>query len=183
MSDTQFKRYTTDTAPEGSRDLMKNIQASYGFMPELFAYMAESPEVLEAYATVNKLISKTSLTPAQQQLVLLAVSRENDCGFCQVAHEAVGLQSGLDKDTLAALKADKDIKNHTDAALVTLAQAIVEKRGRLNDGDLSAFYEAGFGTKQVMEVILGVSLKTLSNYTNHLTHPEPNPELLKMIAS
>jgi len=183
MSDTQFKRYTTETAPEGSRELMKNIQASYGFMPELFAYMAESPEALEAYVTVNKLVSKTSLSPAQQQLVLLAVSKINACDFCQVAHEAVGLRSGLDKDTLAALKADENIQNVGDAALVNLAQTIVKKRGWLDESDLLAFYNAGFGPKQVMEVILGVSLKTLSNYTNHLTHPEPNPELLKMIAS
>lgn len=183
MSDTQFKHYTADTAPAGSRELMKNIQGSYGFMPELFAYMAESPEVLEAYVTVNKLISKTSLTAAQQQLVLFAISRKNSCDFCQVAHEAVGLKSGLDKDTLAALKADKTISSKTDSALVTLAQTIVEKRGWLEDSDLAAFYEAGFGPRQVMEVILCVSLKTLSNYTNHLTHPEPNPELLQMIDS
>jgi uncharacterized peroxidase-related enzyme len=183
MSTNEFKRYTVDTAPEGSRGIMKDIQGSYGFMPELFAYMAESPEMLEAYVTVNKLLSKTSLTPAQQQLILLAISRKNGCDFCQKAHEAVGLKSGLDKDTIAALKDDKDIKNSEYAALVTLARTIVEKRGWLEDDDLAAFYNAGFGPKQVMEVILGVSLKTLSNYTNHLSHPEPNPELLDMIGS
>lgn len=183
MSDTKFKRYNADSAPEGSRELMKSIQGSYGFMPELFAYMAESPEVLEAYVTINKLMSKTSLTPSQQQLVLLAVSRKNGCDFCQVAHEAVGLKSGLDKDTLAALKTDNDIFNKTDAALVKLAQTIVEKRGWLENEDLAAFYDAGFVPKQVLEVILGVSLKTLSNYTNHLTHPQPNPELLNMIGT
>lgn len=183
MSDPAFKRYSTDTAPEGSRALMTGVQSAYGFMPELFAYMAESPEVLEAYVTVNKLMSKTSLTPAQQQLVLLAISRKNNCGFCQIAHEAVGIKSGLNRDTLTALKADKEIDDNKDAALVKLAQTIVEKRGWLESDDLAEFYSAGFGPKQVMEVILGVSLKTLSNYTNHLTQPEPNPELLKMIAS
>lgn len=183
MSDHEFKHYTVDTAPEGSRGLMKDIQGSYGFMPELFAYMAESPEMLEAYVAVNKLMSKTSLTPAQQQLVLLAISRKNGCDFCQKAHEAVGLKSGLDKNTIAALKADQDLENREYAALVKLACTIVEKRGWLEDEDLTAFYDAGFGPKQVMEVILGVSLKTLSNYTNHLTHPEPNPELLRMIES
>lgn len=183
MSDLSFKRYSTETAPEGSRALMSGLQSAYGFMPELFTYMAESPEVLEAYVSVNKLMSKTSLTAAQQQLVLLAISQKNQCDFCQVAHEAVGLKSGLSRDTLAALKTGKEIQDNKDAALVRLAQVIVEKRGWLDSNDLSGFYNAGFGPKQVMEVILGVSLKTLSNYTNHLTHPEPNPELLTMIAS
>jgi len=183
MADLTFNRYDIDTAPEGSRALMKGIQSAYGFMPELFAYMAESPEVLEAYVTVNKLMSKTSLSPAQQQLVLLAISRYHQCDFCQIAHEAMGKKSGLDTHTLAALKAGTVIEDSHHAALVTLARAIVEKRGWLDSEDLADFYKAGFGPKQVMEVILAVSLKTLSNYTNHLTHPEPNPELLRMIAS
>ena len=136
MPDHEFKRYTTDTAPEGSCELMKGIQGSYGFMPELFAYMAESPEVLEAYVTVNRLMSKTSLTPAQQQLVLLAISRKNECDFCQVAHEAMSMKNGLDKNTLSALKAGTAIADGKDAALVRLSQTIVEKRGWLENDDL-----------------------------------------------
>lgn len=108
---------------------------------------------------------------------------DHECDFCQVAHEAMSMKSGLDKNTLSALKAGTAIADGKDAALVRLSQTIVEKRGWLENDDLAAFYDAGFGPKQVMEVILGVSLKTLSNYTNHLTHPEPNPELLKMLDS
>jgi len=39
----------------------------------------------------------------------------------------------------------------------------------------------GFTKQQILEVILIVSIKTLSNYINHLTNPEPNKELLDML--
>ena len=38
----------------------------------------------------------------------------------------------------------------------------------LEPADVEAFHAAGYGRAQVLEVILGVGLKTLSNYTNHL---------------
>jgi alkylhydroperoxidase family enzyme len=59
----------------------------------------------------------------------------------------------------------------------------VQKRGWLDDDDLGAFFDAGFRHQQVLEVILCVTIKTLSNYTNHLTKPVPNPELVQGAAA
>lgn len=56
----------------------------------------------------------------------------------------------------------------------------VRERGWVTKATLEDFFAAGFTKQQVFEVILVVTIKTLSNYTNHLTKPEPNPELLAM---
>jgi alkylhydroperoxidase family enzyme len=45
---------------------------------------------------------------------------------------------------------------------------MLEKRGWVECCDLSAFRDAGFGEQQVLDLILGIGLKTLSNYTNHI---------------
>jgi alkylhydroperoxidase family enzyme len=34
--------------------------------------------------------------------------------------------------------------------------------------EMTAFLEAGFSQEQVLEVVMAVSMKTLSNYANHL---------------
>lgn len=41
-------------------------------------------------------------------------------------------------------------------------------RGWPSDEDIRAFTNAGYGERQILEVILGIGFKTLSNYTNHV---------------
>src|SRR3990167_4698006 len=99
---TNFTYYTPENASEPAKTLLQNIEKEYGFIPNLFAYMAEAPVTIEAYLMLNKLVSRTSLTPAQQQVALLAVSVENNCGFCTVAHQAMGTMNKANAQTLAA---------------------------------------------------------------------------------
>jgi len=178
---TDFTFHTQETAPEASKGMLANIKEIYGFVPNLFAYMAEAPASLEAYLTLNTLIEGTSFTPAQQQVALLAASVQNQCDFCSVAHRAIGKMKQANQQTLDALNAGKEIEDKKDAALAAFTQTIVETRGRPNEETIEKFLTAGFTKQNILEVMLIVSIKTLSNYTNHLTLPEPNPELISML--
>lgn len=178
---TEFTFHTPETATLEAKTILENIQSNYGFVPNLFAYMAEAPTTIEAYLALNQLIEKTSLTPAQQQLALLAVSVQNECGFCSVAHQAFAKMKGTEAQSIEAITEGKPIDNASDQALVTLVTSIVKNRGFVPDDDLSAFTSAGFTKQNIFELILIVTIKTLSNYSNHLTQPEPNKELLAML--
>ena len=179
MADFTF--YTLETAPEDARKLLTQIQKGYGYIPNLFAYMAEAPTTVEAYLTLNTLIEKTSLTPAQQQVALLAVSVQNECEFCTVAHRAIGKMKQANSQTLDALNSGGVIKDPQDAALAAFTRSVVTSRGRPGEDAIAAFLDIGFTKQHIFEVILIVSIKTLSNYINHLTTPEPNEELLSML--
>ena len=176
-----FKFHTPKNTSGQTKELLDGIQQKYGFFPNLYGYMAEAPTTIEAYLALNELVSKTSLTPAQQQVALLAVSVENDCEFCTVAHRAMGKMKNADAQTLTALASRSEINDPQDRALAAFTQTLVQKRGRPSDAELQAFLNAGFTKQQILEVILIVSIKTLSNYINHLTKPEPNKELLGML--
>lgn len=176
-----FTFHTPENTSVHTKDLLTQIQKGYGFIPNLFGYMAEAPTTVEAYLALNELISKTSLTPAQQQVALLAVSVENDCDFCSVAHRAMGKMKNANAQTLTAISSHGEINDPRDRALAVFAQTLTKKRGRPSETELQAFLDAGFTKQQIFEVILIVSIKTLSNYINHLTHPEPNKELLGML--
>jgi len=182
-----FTFYTHEASTGHTRELLDDISKRYGFIPNLFAYMAEAPTTIEAYLSLNDLVSKTSLSPAQQQVALLAASVENDCEFCTVAHRAMGKMSGANASTLDALNSgsgsgsDSAITDAKDYALAMFTKAIVKQRGRPTEVEIRAFLDAGYSKQQILEVILIVSIKTLSNYVNHLTNPEPNQELLGML--
>lgn len=177
----EFTAYTTATAPQAAQATLQGVEQGFGFLPNLFSYMAEAPVTIEAYLALNGLIAKSSLSPAQAQVALLSASVENDCHFCTVAHRAIGKQSGVAPQTLEALATQGEIQDPQDRALSGFTRAMVRKRGWLDDSDLNAFLEAGFTKQQIFEVVLVVTIKTLSNYSNHLTRPEPNPELLSMV--
>lgn len=176
-----FTQYSIDTAPAAAKPLLENIQKSYGFIPNLFNYMAEAPTTIEAYLALNDLVGKSSLSPIDAQLALLTTSIENDCDFCKTAHLAFAKKFGAKPQTVAALINKQEIHCPRDAALVAFTQQVVNKRGHLSPEEVDNFLSAGFSKQQIMEVILVVTIKTLSNYINHLTQPEVNPEVLAML--
>lgn len=179
MSDL-FIQHTLETASDAGRVILQDIQRAYGFVPNLFHYMIEAPVVVEAYLTLNKLIAKTSLTPAQAQLALLTVSIENGCPFCSAAHQGLAKKSGVAVESIEAVVAKTLPMCVQDAALVSFVQQLVIERGRVSEAVIQTFLDAGYTKQQIFELMLILAIKTLSNYTNHLTHPHPNPEFAQM---
>lgn len=73
-------------------------------------------------------------------------------------------------DTITALRSGSALPNAKLNTLATFTRAVVRERGWVADShELKNFFAAGYTQQQVLEVVLGVSMKTLSNYINHLT--------------
>ena len=53
-------------------------------------------------------------------------------------------------------------------ALHDMTLSIVRNRGRVTEDELTAFYQAGYNQRHVLDIILGLSQKVISNYTNHI---------------
>lgn len=178
---TEFTFHTPETASGDAKEILQNVQNKYGFVPNLFAYMAEAPYTIEAYAMLTELMAKTGLSAAQQQIALLAVSVYHRCDFCRVAHQAFGKAAKANPQTLIAIVEGTTIDDEKDRALVDMIIAIVDSRGWVKDEQLQAFFDAGFEKRNVYDLILITTIKTLSNYSNHLTKPEANEQLLGML--
>lgn len=170
MSD--FQVHTRETAPEASAATLEGVQKKYGFIPNLMGAMATSPALVEGYATLAGIFAKTSFNPTEQQVVLITASTVNGCTYCVAAHSTVASMQKVPGDVIEALRGGQEIGDPKLQALRALTQNIVESRGWPSEQHVQAFFDAGYGQQQLLEVILGVGLKTLSNYTNHLTqHP------------
>lgn len=180
---TIFPKHNIDSQNNEAAVVLAEVQKKYGFVPDLFTYMAEAPASLKAYLQLADLIAESSLSAAQAQVLQLAISVENECDFCQTAHTAIGKMNNVNPQTLDAIINKSEIENDQDRALVNLASKINQKRGWVDDTDLEEFFAAGFAHQQVLEIILCLSIKTLSNYTNHLTKPVANPELVQGAAA
>ncbi|MDQ3511357.1 MAG: carboxymuconolactone decarboxylase family protein [Pseudomonadota bacterium] len=172
-----FVQHTTDTAPEQSRPMLEGAIAKLGFLPNLYAHLAEAPAALEAYFGLAAQFDKTSLSPAERQVVLLAASVENGCEFCVAAHSMMSGMAKVPDNSVQALRAAGSLPDSRLDALAGFTRSMVRDRGWPSAESSHAFYKAGFDRRQALEVVLGVSMKTLSNYANHLTGTGTNPEL------
>jgi len=177
----EFKFYTPENSQGDAKEILTQVKEKYGFVPNLFGYMAEAPYTIEAYSMLNEMIEKTDLTAAQRQVALLAVSHYNNCDFCRVAHRAFGKMNAAKAQTIAAIIGNETIEDPADKALVEMVIAIVDQRGWLDQTQIDSFISAGFNRRNIYDLILIVTIKTLSNYSNHLTKPEANEQLVGML--
>ena len=166
MSD--FKIHTTETAPEGSKEILAGAQKSLGFIPNLYGIMAEAPSALKAYNGLSDNFEKSSFTATEKQIVLLATSYVNGCNYCMAVHSTVAQMYKVSQDIIYALRNNKPIADPKLEALRKFTNAIVEKRGWVSDKEINEFISAGYSKAQVLEVVVGVTQKTLSNYINHI---------------
>lgn len=178
---TDYTFHTIENSDGERKEILQSVKDAYGFVPNLFGYMAEAPVTLKAYLDLNKLISQSSLPPALAQVALLTASIENKCEFCSVAHQAMAKKFGTAPQTVHALINNEVIDEIKDQAVAVIVREIINTRGWVNEEALDAFYSEGFTQQQYFELILVVTIKTLSNYINHQTQPRANNELLQMI--
>jgi len=159
-----------EDAPEEARGRLAAVQEKYGFVPSLMGVMAGAPPLLASYLAVAEQFAASSLLPTEQQVVLLAASRLNGCTYRMTAHSAIATMQELPTKVVRGLRDGSGLDDAKLEALRQLTEVVVRERGRVPQVEVAAFLAAGYSQEQVLEVVLGVGLKTLSNYTNHLAH-------------
>ena len=168
---THFIAYTAENAPAASRPLLEGLGKSLGFIPNLFGVFAESPAALRGGLAIYEAFSSSSLSPAEQQIVMLAVSEANDCEYCVAAHSTLAKRlPRVDPALVGATRRREPLADAKLDALVTFTRKVVEQRGMLAEADVAAFLAAGYTKAQVIEVLLGVGMKTFNNYVDHIAH-------------
>jgi AhpD family alkylhydroperoxidase len=160
--------HSSITAPEGAKEILAGAEKAYGFLPNLLGTMAEAPTLVKAYTTLSRIFEETSFSATERQVVLLTVSSENRCEYCVAAHSVIAAVQKVPGEVVGAIRDGGPIPDAKLEALRRFTAAVVASRGRPAEADTSAFLAPGYGKQQVLEVVLGVGLKTLSNYTNHI---------------
>ena len=167
---TTLKVHTIESAPEGSKAQLEASVKGFGMLPGLHGVLASSPETLEAYKKLHSLFSKTSFNKEELTVVWQTINVENECHYCVPAHTGIANMMKVDPALTEALRDGKAMTSDKLQALHDMTLKIVRNRGHITEKDLDTFYNAGYGEQQVLEIILGIAQKTISNYTNHIAN-------------
>lgn len=157
------------TAQGPQKDILDKAVKQVGFLPNMYANMANAPAVLSTYLHGYALFrSESGLTPAEQEVVFLAVSQVNGCTYCTAAHSMLAdKKSGVPAPVLAAIRANAPIPDARLASLHALTAEMVRTQGRPSPQAVQSFLDVGFKEQDLLYVVLAIAVKTLSNYSNH----------------
>ncbi|MBD3869500.1 MAG: carboxymuconolactone decarboxylase family protein [Acidobacteria bacterium] len=163
-----FRIHTEETAGEPANRILKDVRKNLGFVPNLFAVFAESTPALQANVAMKGQLARTSLTPMERELVQIVTSVENRCGYCVAGHSTFAAMQNLPAEPIAAVRAGRPVSDDRLEALRCFTEALVRRRGHLDDDQVQKFYAAGYGPEQLLEVILAVCVKMFANLTNNV---------------
>lgn len=160
----------THAAAEGQqKKMLGDALKQVGFIPNMYANMANAPAVLNTYLHGYGLFrGESGFTPAEQEVVFLAASQANGCTYCAAAHSMIADKvSGVSAPVLSAIREGQAIPDAKLAALYALTQEMVRTNGRPEQDKVAAFLDAGYQEQHILYIVLAISVKVLSNFSNH----------------
>jgi AhpD family alkylhydroperoxidase len=178
-----FPLHDETTAPPAASAALAATRKNFGMIPNLERVMASAPPLLEAYSRTWDLFDTTTLSEIERQVVYLTANFENDCAYCVPWHTLLATKAGMAPEAIEALRNGSRIPDEKLEALRSFTRVLIANRGKAVAADLESFFAAGYTPVQVLEVILGLAVKLMSNYTNSIAatplDPEPRPYLWK----
>ncbi|AZQ45067.1 carboxymuconolactone decarboxylase family protein [Nonlabens ponticola] len=155
-----------DVSP-ANQAIFDNLEKKIGFVPNLYATYAHSEFGLNNLLQLGG--APSSLSNKEQQIVNLTVSQVNNCDYCLAAHTAMGKGAGFNDDQILEIRTGHASFNEKYDALAALSKNITENRGYADELHVTNFLEAGYTKENLVDVILKVGEKTISNYLHNLT--------------
>ena len=86
-------------------------------------------------------------------------------------------------DALIAIESGGNPEDPKLKALVSLTRELVSRRGYVGRETIRFFFDAGYKKEQLLEVLIGIGIKTISTYFDHIVASEMDDEFKRMISS
>jgi len=156
-----------------TQEIFDNTQKTLGFVPNMYKSMGNNPALLESYIYgYNSFRANSGFNSVEQEVVFLSVAYENNCEYCMAAHSFIGdKMSKVPAEVTDAIRDGKQVPDVKLAALSKLTRSLTANRGNVSQDETDEFLAAGYTEIQILGIIAGIAVKTISNYSNHNTNP------------
>jgi AhpD family alkylhydroperoxidase len=155
-----------DVSP-ANQALFDALKGQLTFVPNLYATLAHSENALGSYLALQN--AKSSLNAKAREVVNLVVSQVNDCEYCLAAHTVIGGMVGFKPDQILEVRAGSASFDAKLDALAKLVRNIAINRGHAEQSLVSAFFVAGWTRENLVDAIVTIGDKTVTNYLHGTT--------------
>jgi alkylhydroperoxidase family enzyme len=157
---SRYRIHTEETAPEGSKEALRQLQSEIGLVPNLAGAMAESPAVVGAFTAMRSAYGKSTLTPLERELVLLVAAVELGNSYGVAVHSTVAKGMGASPELLDALRSSLDGSDDRISAIARATRSIAHGKTPTKD-ELDVLGLVGLSNGQILDLICGVSIGRL----------------------
>lgn len=170
--------------PADVAEVYAQNRAKIGFVPNVFRAYARRPEHFRAFMAYHDVLMKGAggLSRAEREAIVVAVSSENRCQYCMVAHGAALRILGKDPRL-----AEQIANNWRTADLTPRWRAMLGFASRVNeagfaatDDEIAALRAAGFSEGDVWDIAAIAAFFGFSNRMAGLMDMRPNDEFYAM---
>ena len=158
-----LKAITNEQAQEQTQEIFNNIKQKIGRVPNLYAAMGNSPQLLGGFLAFEASLKQGTFSNKENEAIALAVSQSNGCNYCLAAHSAMGKMAGYSENEVVEIRKGTVVDPKLNA-LTTLAKELTEKRGKGSSEAINNFLEAGFTQQSLAELIGMVAVRSITNY-------------------
>ena len=170
--------------PDDIREIYDESREKLGFVPNVFRAYALRPEHFRAFMAYHDVLMKGSsnLSRAEREAIVVAVSSENRCQYCMVAHGAALRILGKDP-----MLAEQIANNWRTADLSPRLRAMLAFASRVNEPaftptehEIDELHLAGFSDTDIWDIGAIAAFFGFSNRMAGLMDMRPNPEFYSM---
>jgi AhpD family alkylhydroperoxidase len=158
---------TRDEVSPANQAIFDNLKSGLGTVPNLYATLAHSETALGSYLAFQN--AKSSITGKAREVVNLVVSQVNGCEYCVAAHTVIGKMNGFTDEQILEIRSGKASFDAKLNALARLVQSIAVNRGHADEAAIDAFFSAGWITANLVDAIVVIGDKTVTNYLHGTT--------------
>ena len=163
---TNFTPIEPETATGQAAELLGQVKASLGLVPNMTKVMANSPTLLRAYLALSGAVSGGALPAGVRERLAIATAQLNGCEYCLSAHTYIGANiAKVDGAELDAARTARSEDPHIEA-LLRLSNEIAENNGDVSRDGLRAARAHGVTDEEIGEVVANIALNPLTNYFN-----------------
>jgi uncharacterized peroxidase-related enzyme len=162
-----FNIPSREEVSENNQAIFDNLQNALGFVPNLYAYYAKNETALGDYLALQN--RKSTLKAKEREVINLVVSQVNNCQYCLSAHTALGKMNGFSDEQILEIRTGSAGFDSKLNALAQFAKSVAENRGKANELAVNLFFEAGYNEANLIDVVIVIGDKIISNYIHNLT--------------
>jgi AhpD family alkylhydroperoxidase len=158
---------TYDEVSPANQAIFDNLKKHLGFVPNLYATFAHSASALASYLALQG--ARSSLDVKAREVISLVVSQVNGCEYCLAAHTVLGKMHGFTDEQILEIRFGRASFDPKLDALAQLVRSIAIERGHADPVRLQAFFHAGWTKENMVDAIVAVGDRTISNYMHGAT--------------
>ncbi len=164
---TAFQVPTREHVSAANQALFDSLKKSLGMVPNLYATLALSEHALGNYLAFQN--ARSSINGKAREVVNLVVSQVNGCQYCLAAHTVIGGMVGFTPEQILAIRGGSAAFDARLDVLARLVKDIATERGHADPARVQAFLDAGWTQENLVDVIVVIGDKTVTNYLHATT--------------